>query len=581
MKAYSIPALIIASICFTFALSDSFAWVLRQKKKSDFAFILICLSGVAFNLFCAGEYGIDDPVRSVFWLKGQVISSTLAGFALFWFVAEVTGLIKARYVVACLVWAVLSFLSQLFDLGDLTWVVSRPFTLRIALPFGLDFVYREVERGIVLVAIAAVGFCALLYLLFVVIAYSRRGNRTEARVLLCSLGFILAAQILDFLIGIGVIRFVFLLEYAWLATILVIGLRRSNDYVEAALTRKELQKTDQALKDWKATLSTLMDSTADMIWSVDADDFRLLTFNRSFQLYFSRYRGVSAAVGMGQEDLFSSAEEMAEWKGLYRRAIDEGSYSIERAMGESGRVFRLSVNRLGRGDRTFGLSVFAQDITERKKAEERIARSLSEKEVLLREVYHRTKNNMSVIISMLKLQANAIGDPRLREAYAVSIDRIRSMSLAHDSLYMTGDLSQIDLKRYIEDLANRLVKNRGPGETQPTLALEMDSARVALDTAINCGLIVNELITNALKYAFPGDRNGEIKITLRKAEAGRLRLTVADDGVGLASGFDMERDGHLGLKIITKLAHGKLRAQVEFKTEQGFACSLVFPGGGA
>ena len=576
MKVYSIPALIIASMCFTIALSDSFAWVRRDRKRSDFAFILICLSGVAFCLFCAGEYNIDSSLQSVFWLKGEVIASTMAGFALFWFVAETTGLIKRRYLIACLAWALLSCLSQFLDLGELTWVVSRPFVLRVELPFGLDFVYREVERGAILYAIAISGFVILVSLIITIIRFYRGGNRREAVVLFFALGFVIAAQALDFFIGIGVLHFVFLLEYAWLGTILVIGLRRSNDYIEASLARKELQKADQALKDSQATLSTIMDSTPDMIWAVDAQDFRLLTFNRSFLFYFSRYRGVSAVVGMAQEELFPTGTETESWRGIYRRAVDEGSYSVETTMTESERVFRLSLNRLGRGGRVFGLSVFAQDITERRATEDKIARSLAEKEVLLREVYHRTKNNMSVIISMLKLQANAIGDEELKKAYAVSIDRIRSMSLAHDNLYMTGDLSRIDLKRYITDLANRLVKAHSPDDYQPALILEMDSAEVALDTAINCGLVVNELISNALKYAFPDKRKGEIRIALRKDERSRIILTVADNGIGLAPGFDFSHDGHLGLKIITMLAQGKLRAQVDFKTDSGLSCGLVF-----
>lgn len=578
MKVYSIPALIIAAICFTIAVSDSFAWVPRNKKKSDFAFILICLSGAAFCLFCAGEYNVDSPTQSVFWLKGEVISSTVAGFALFWFVSETTRLIKTRYIIACFVWMLLSVLSQLLDLGDLTWIVSRPFELHVDLPFGLDFIYREVERGVILVAITSIGFFIHLFLLYNLIVFSRQGKRKEAAFLFFALGFIVAAQILDFLIGIGLLHFVFVLEYAWLATILMIGLRRSNDFVEAALTRKALEKTDEELKDTQATLSTIIDSTADMIWSVEAQSLRLLTFNRSFQDYFSRYRGIPVVVGMGQDELLTDEDEIGFWRGIYQKGIAEGSYTVERTMSESRRIFRLNVNRLGRDEKVFGLSIFAEDITERKAAEDRIARSLAEKEVLLREVYHRTKNNMSVIISILKLQANAIGDNRLKLAYAVSIDRIRSMSLAHDNLYMTDDLSSIDLRSYITELANRLVSAHSPSDDKPTLVLEMDSVQVTLEKAINCGLIVNELISNAMKYAFSDGRNGEIRIVLTKDEENRIRLTISDNGIGAGPGFDVARDGHLGLKIITTLAHGKLRAQVEFKTDTGFACSLVFAG---
>jgi two-component system, sensor histidine kinase PdtaS len=576
VKSYSIPTLIIASICLTIAIGDSLAWIRRDKRKSDIAFILVCLGGVSFCLFCSGEYNVDSPLQSLFWLKGEVVASTLSGFALLWFVAEETELIAPGFVVMGLAWAVLAALSQVFDLGELAWVASRPFTLRVELPFGLDFVYQEVERGVVLIAIDLVGFLILVYLAFVVAKYRRQGNRKESLVLFLAIGFIIFAESLDFLIGIGVVRFVFILEYAWLGTILVMGLRRSSDFIEAALTRKALRKTDQELKESQATLSTIIDSTADLIWSVDIDCFKLLSFNRSFRDRFAESRGIEVSVGMGQDELFSSAEEIRSWRETYERAKREGAYSVERDMPEIAKVFSLNVNPLKREGRVFGLSVFGQDITERKKAEEQIGRSLAEKEILLREIYHRTKNNMSVIISILRLQANAIGDSRLKEAFAVTVDRILSMSLVHDKLYKTSDLSRIDLKSYLRDLSERLISSYSIVGEGPSLVLELESIPVTIDMAINCGLIVNELVTNSLKHAFPEGRRGEIKVRLRRAEGGLISLIVSDDGSGVAPGFDAARDGGLGMRLIRSLAKGKLRSRVEFAAERGFSCTLLF-----
>jgi len=576
LKTYSIPTLIIASICLTIAISDSLAWTRRKEKKSGLAFVLICLGGVSFCLACSGEYNVDFPIQSVFWLKGEVIASTISGFALLWFVAEETRLVKPRYIILCLIWVVLSSLSQIMDLGELTWVTSRPFVLRVDLPFGLDFVYKEVERGIVLVAIDFTGFFFLVYLFFIVVKFRRLGNRRESLVLLSAVGFIILAEVIDFFVGIGLFHFVFLMEYAWLAMILLVGLRRSNDFIEAALTRKALQETELELKDSQATLSTIIDSTADLIWSVDSDFYSLLAFNRSFRNHFLDYSGITVAAGMRPDELYASEEIVRYWREIYRRGIMEGGYSIEWSMPENSRTFFLSVNRLGRDGRIFGLSVFGQDITERKKAEEQISRSLSEKEILLREVYHRTRNNMSVIVSILKLQANAIGDDRLKEAFAVSIDRILSMSLVHDQLYKTGNLSRIDLGTYIKDLTDQLIAGYTLPDNRPSLVLEMDNPRVMLDTAIDCGLIVNELVTNALKYAFPEGKMGEIRIRLNRDEKSKIYLTVSDNGVGAAPGFDLKRDGRLGLRLIDSLAHGKLQAQIEFNTARGFSCALVF-----
>lgn len=483
MKAYSIPALIIATICFTIAVSDALAWTRRDKKRNGLAFLLVCLGGVGFCLCCAGEYDVDFPLQSIAWLKGEVVASTVSGFALFWLVAEETKLIKGRYVIAAAAWALVASVSQCLDLGELAWVASKPFTLRVELPFGLDFVYREVERGPVLIAIDFVGFFLLVYALAVVVAFRRRGNKHESAVLLAGIGFIIAAQILDFLIGIGLIHFVFLLEYAWLATILVVGLQRSNDFIEAARVRQELKKTDEELKESQAALAKIVDKTVELIWSAEAES---------------------------------------------------------------------------------------------KRAEERIARSQEEKEALLREVHHRTKNNMNVIVAMLKLQSNTAGDERLKAAFAVSIDRIISMSMAHDLLYRANDFSQIDLGAYLPDLARRLVAGPSSPEPRPALVVDAASVPVSLDTAVNCGLIVNELVTNSMKHAFPGGGAGEIRIELKKEAEGSIDLELSDDGIGMPQGFDVERDGHLGLRLVNSIARGKLQARKDFDSERGCRYRFVF-----
>ena len=576
MKSYSIPSLIIAAVCLTIAVSDSLAWVRRSRRKSDLAFILTCIGGAAFNLFCSGEYSVDTSIQSIVWLKGETIASAVSGFALFWFVAEETLLVKTRYVLLCLLWALLASLSQILDLGDLTWIVDRPFVLRVALPFGLDFVYREVERGVILVAITSLGFLFLAYLLVKILRYRRLGRRSESAVFIVALGFVIAAQIADFLIGIGVLHFVFLLEYAWLGTILVVGLRRSNDFIEAGLAKKALQKTDLKLKESQATLSAVIDSTPDMIWSVDVESFGLLSYNSSFRELFAEGRGIDVAPGMGPERLFEAEEELARWRGIYRRAKEEGASSFELAMPGISPALHLSVNPLRREDRLFGLSVFARDISERMEAEARIRRALSEKSILLQEVFHRTKNNMSVIIAMLRLQAKRMDDDRLKEAYRVAIDRIISMSLVHDKLYQTEDLSSIDLKAYLGDLAERLIASYAAPELRPALVLDLDSVNLGLESAIFCGLIANELLTNSLKHAFPGERRGEIKIQLKRNDGGELVLGVADDGIGFPPGFDAARDGNLGLRLVHSLAQGRLRARLEFSGEGGFSCRLHF-----
>ena len=563
-------------MCLTIAINEFLVWLRRSKRAGDLAFSLMCLGGAFFCFSCAGEYSVDTSIQSIPWLKAQVVFLSLAGFALFWYIAEVTRLVRKQYLWAFLAWNMLVVLSQAIDLGDLAWIASRPTMLDVRLPLGLHMVYKEVDSGIVTDAINLVAFGFLAYLAFVVAAFWRRGNRRESSVMLAVLGLVLAAEANDFLVGMGLYTSIYLMEYAWLAVILVMGLRRSNEIKEAIQTRRALRKSDRDLEESQTMLAAVIDSTSDLIWSVDSDSFGLLAYNRGLRDYVARRYGKDVEVGMRSEELFPAEAEIEFWNGSYARARDEGAYSIEhRAFVDSG-IFQLSVNRLERGGELFGLSVFAKDITERKKADDQIRRALSEKETLLRELYHRTKNNMNVIISMLKLQAREVGDERLKRAYAETEDRIISMSLVHEKLYEAQDLSHINLREYFEDLTRQLLANYSVPGRPPALSLDMDDVFVAIDTAISCGLIVNELISNSLKYAFPSGRNGEIKIKLRQGGEGEVELAVSDDGVGLPPGFDSKRDGHLGLRLIENLARGRIRAQLEIGTDHGLSCSLKF-----
>ncbi len=216
------------------------------------------------------------------------------------------------------------------------------------------------------------------------------------------------------------------------------------------------------------------------------------------------------------------------------------------------------------------------DITERKYASDQLKQTLAEKEALLRELYHRTKNNMSVINSLLDLQSMFVQDERLKSAFAASRGRIRAMSLVHEKLYSSSDLSRLNLKEYVQDLVDllRQIYVRVPGRL--SMQTELEDVYVLIDTAIPCGLVLNELLTNALKHAFPGGRSGVIRVTLQRMDSGEIYLAVSDDGVGMPPGFAPRQDGQMGMQMIFALAESQLRARVSFCTTPGVACQLVF-----
>ena len=216
------------------------------------------------------------------------------------------------------------------------------------------------------------------------------------------------------------------------------------------------------------------------------------------------------------------------------------------------------------------------EIRRRRKADKLIKRSLAEKETLLRELYHRTKNNMAVIIALLELQMGYFDDKRLQQAFAEAQNRIRSMTLVHQKLYEASDLSHINLKDYINDLMQLLMKSYNVSSQRVSFDSNMDDVHVLIDTAVPCGLILNELFSNALKHAFPEDKSGKITIKLHRTEEGEINLEVADNGVGMQPGFDIRQDGNMGLKTIFLLGENQLRAEVNFNTTDGVACSLKF-----
>jgi PAS domain S-box-containing protein len=580
LTSYSIPTLIMASICSTVTLYEFLSWSRRGGKRDGLAFALTGLGATVFCVGCCGQYNVDLPARSVPWLNLQVMALISAGAAFLWYVSEVTGSVRRRYLIITLAWVALCAMGQFVDLGNLGWITERPIVERVRLPGGFEFVYKHVEMGPLIALQYAAGVALIAYITWAVVKYRRSGNRKEARVLLIVLGLFCTALTNDFAIVLGLYSSINLLEYAWLVLLLVVGLRRSSEARDALLTKNALGESEKKLRESRATLSAIVDSTPDLIWSVDAERFGLLSFNSGMREHFARNRGLRLEVGMTPEEFAASEEEILTWREFYARALAEGSCQVELetrfGVGSRPAVMQFAISVIRREGKVFGLSVFGKDVTERRRAEEQIAKSLGEKETLIRELYHRTKNNMNVIISMLRLQANRVGDERLREAFAETEARIMSMSLVHEKLYESSDLSRINLKTYIEDLAGRLFKNYSLAGERVSLALDLRDVYVLIDTAVSCGLIVNELISNALKYAFPGERRGEIRIVLEKRADSRIRLAFSDDGVGLPEGFDTERDGHLGMKIVLSLARRRLKADVSTRSENGLSYEVKF-----
>ncbi len=220
-----------------------------------------------------------------------------------------------------------------------------------------------------------------------------------------------------------------------------------------------------------------------------------------------------------------------------------------------------------------------KEIAERARAQEELHASLKEKEVLLRELHHRVKNNLQVISSLLDLQSEDIHDEQARDIFLEAQNRIRSMAHIHEQLYQSSNLAELDVHAYITQLAHTLLQSYG----KPGISLVIDVTDVALDvdTAVSCGLIINELMSNSLKYAFPREQRptdspNEIRITLQSHDATTLLLQVNDNGIGFP---DMLSEEHhtlsFGLRLVKMLAR-QLKGEIEIDGSDGTNIVIIF-----
>ncbi|MCE1188873.1 MAG: PAS domain S-box protein [Ignavibacteria bacterium] len=221
------------------------------------------------------------------------------------------------------------------------------------------------------------------------------------------------------------------------------------------------------------------------------------------------------------------------------------------------------------------LALMMKDITERTIAQEKLKSSLMEKEVMLKEIHHRVKNNLQVISSLLDLQALSFEDALTQEAFRESQNRVKSMAIIHEKIYRSIDLSRIDLKLFIEELIVHLLSSYKVHADMISINEELESTNMKLESAVPCGLIINELISNVFKHAFPKGRRGNVDVKLKKESEDRVTITIHDDGVGLPEGFDYKNTTSLGFQLIDALSE-QLNAEMTLHSENGTTISISF-----
>ncbi len=210
------------------------------------------------------------------------------------------------------------------------------------------------------------------------------------------------------------------------------------------------------------------------------------------------------------------------------------------------------------------------NITASKMLEKQIKSSLHEKDVLLKEIHHRVKNNLQIIISLLNLQSGYIKDEQTLKAVKDGQNRVRSMALVHEKFYQSDELTEINFAEYVEKLCQFLFQSYGDNTDRIKLIVKADDVALDMDTAMPCGLLINEIVSNSLKYAFPNDHEGEIKIEVKKLPDNYIVMSISDNGIGISQEIDFEKAESLGLQLITALASqldGELKISRDTGTE--------------
>lgn len=347
-------------------------------------------------------------------------------------------------------------------------------------------------------------------------------------------------------------------------------------------TQSKLSDQQRATAEQKAKLESILNSTENLLmWTSDLD-LQLTTLNRNFSNWMQNQFGASMQLGDNAKDALIKYLDMDYYQGQLSaidNAIKGRPQQFEFALLNTNNEsiwMQAFLNPVYQEEELTGISCVMFDNTERRAVDRRVRDSLKEKEVLLQEVHHRVKNNLQVISSILSLQSSYVSDESTLRILQESQERIKAMSFIHETLYRTADFSKLEFTDYLKTIASNLVQSYRTADTLIQFEPILDTIYLNLDQSIPCGLIVNELMSNALKYAFKGRETGRLQLKLTQSGE-EIELVVSDDGVGLGDHFKYEKHDSLGIQLVYSLVEqldGEM--QVTSSAATGTAFQLRF-----
>ncbi len=340
----------------------------------------------------------------------------------------------------------------------------------------------------------------------------------------------------------------------------------------------ERQMAEAALRQSFKLYRTLIETSPDAVVVTDLSS-RVLMFNQQALSLFGYEKAEDALGALGMDIIVPEDRDRAladAQTTIATGSLKEAQYIM---LKKDGSRFSAEVStsliRDAQGNPKAFLCV-VRDVTRRKEAEAQIRASLREKDILLREIHHRVKNNMQVVSSLLDLQAASINDARVQQAFAELSMRVKCMALVQDLLYESANLARIDFSQYIENLKSLLLAAYPMDPQAVDFEVNVEGAQLDVDAAMYCGLIISELVMNSLRHAFPGKREGRVRVSLAPRDQDTFSLEVSDNGVGPGPDVDLMTASTLGLSLVRMLAK-KLKATIGFDTSRGTTFRMVFP----
>ncbi len=333
----------------------------------------------------------------------------------------------------------------------------------------------------------------------------------------------------------------------------------------------ERKKAEKELQAREAYLDQLIETAQEAIVMAD-NTGKALRINQEFTRLF----GYAQEEAVGQNlDKLIVPQKLQKGATLITKKVAKGEKVSFEAIRrhKNGRMIAVSVlaSPIVIGGKQVGTYGIYRNITERKKAEEQIKASLKEKEILLQEVHHRVKNNMQIISSLLNLQSRHIKDKESLGLFKSSQNRVKSMALIHERLYQSKDFTRIDVADYVQNLTNNLFITYGISKDAVKLKMNIKDIFLDINIAIPCALIINELVSNSLKHAFPNGKKGEIQISMHLLSKDEIELVVCDNGVGMPEDENLKNTKSLGLYLVSMLAEDQLHGEIKLDKTEGTA----------